>query len=149
MYYIFRCRVEIYTPHPAVTVASNAGPLLPLWDLSCAPCLFWFNTRKVSGLGNAVCLDKVSGIWMVADLEVIARVLAVESCCVWIELERSRFLQWMHHFIFFLFSSHHFGFCKIQAVLSVFPFGGYTPRTLVPAYNYKNNSVGGHLSAWC
>lgn len=27
-------------PDPTVTVASNAGALLPPWDLSCAPGLF-------------------------------------------------------------------------------------------------------------
>lgn len=38
-------------PDPTVTMASNAGALPP-WDLSCAPRLFWFNTREVSGLGK-------------------------------------------------------------------------------------------------
>lgn len=52
MYYIFRCKIEIFIlTDPAVAMPSMAGSLPPQ-VLSCVPCLFRFNTGEVSGFGK-------------------------------------------------------------------------------------------------
>lgn len=78
-------------------------------------CLFSFSTGEVHGWEVAVCLDKVSGICLVADLEVIARISTTEPCRAGIELESECAISFS-----FCFPVATLIFVKSMGFLSVF-----------------------------